>query len=73
MTTTDEVRACFVGQIVAQPDGTFYFGDTDELNREFDGWLLRVRAGAWDEGFIMGVDSASGDEILSNPYREETE
>ena len=48
-------------------------GSVDAALAEFDGWLLRVRAGAWDEGFIMGVDSASGDEILSNPYREETE
>jgi hypothetical protein len=41
MATTKDVRDCFLGQVVAQPDGSLGFGDTAELGREFDAWLTQ--------------------------------
>ena len=40
---------------------------------EFDRWLSEVKAAAWEEGFVAGVNVDMGDyehppEIVTNPY-----
>jgi hypothetical protein len=46
MATTNDVRDCFLGQVVALPDGSLGFGDIAELGREFDAWIAQVKADA---------------------------
>jgi hypothetical protein len=69
--TTKDVRDCYLGQIVEQPDGSYYFGDTAELGKQFDQWLTRVMADAWDDGFVAGVHETDLSGRLTNPYREQ--
>jgi hypothetical protein len=68
--TTKDVRDCFLGQVVALPDGSLGFGDTDELGREFDAWLIKLKSDAWDEGYN---ERDRGGMTHWNPYIEGTE
>ena len=48
-----------------------YSNDSEE---EFDRWLLRVQAEAWEEGAYLGYEDAlAGRETLRNPYTLTTE
>lgn len=58
-----------------------YARDTNATKRneipraEFDRWLEQVKAEAWHEGFVDGVNHDLGDwenapSIINNPYRQ---
>lgn len=75
MTDTKTIRQLVVAAVsLAQEiDGVDHSNAIIEFNR----WLAKVKAEAWDEGFAGGLgDGCSCDGCLkwvSNPYREETE
>ena len=44
----------------------------NSVRAEFDRWLRKVRAEAWDVGFEAGMsDCGHVPEVCTNPYREE--
>ena len=49
----------------------------EELEAEFDRFIARIKAEAWDEGWFTAADEARGDVWFpawgrqTNPYREE--
>jgi hypothetical protein len=66
MATTDEVRDCFLGQVVALPDGSLGFGDTDKLSREFDAWLTKRDGDTVDRIVTVLQDWADAEARVGN-------
>lgn len=67
----DEVVRQLVVQASTYAKSLGNAGSVDAALAEFDGWLLRVRAEAWDEGWDAGA-SWPQPYKWDNPYREET-
>jgi hypothetical protein len=76
--TTDDVRECYQCQLVKGDNDFYIFADKEKSNAEFDRWLAKVKAEAWDEGAVYAAIecSAIDDETQpwiadgENPYRE---
>jgi hypothetical protein len=66
MATTDEVRDCFLGQVVALPDGSLGFGDIAELGREFDAWLTKRDGDTVDRIVTVLQDWADAEARVGN-------
>ena len=66
MTTTKDVRDCFLGQVVVQPDGSLGFGDTAELGREFDAWVTKRDGDTVDRIVTVLKDWADSEARLGN-------
>ena len=66
MATTDEVRDCFLGQVVVQPNGSLGFGDTAELGREFDEWLTKRDGDTVDRIVTVLQDWADAEARVGN-------
>ena len=61
--STDEVRLAW---------REYAFKDDGSHQGEFDQWLESVKAEAWDEGYLKGVDEANDlTYYQENPYRKE--
>ena len=60
--TTEDVRFIW---IVSQTGCT--------ARAEFDAWLLRVQAEAWEAGYADGVYGRTGLDVTPNPYTLTTE
>lgn len=66
MLTTDQVKFDFALS-------TNVFNSISGREQEFDRWLAKVKAEAWDEGFDAGVDHSVLNEFVFNPYAEHSE
>lgn len=66
---------------VSKPNGPAVHGYitarwADSRQADFNRFVARIKAEAWDEGFVAGANADMGDyehppEIVTNPYREE--
>ena len=65
--STDEIRHYWAVQGVKRAPRRA------ERSVEFDRWLAKIKAEAWDEGFDAGVDHAIFKDFVFNPYSIKSE
>jgi hypothetical protein len=76
ITTTEEVRGAYEGQLIKVGDNAYQLLDEAHAKAEFDRWLAEVKAQVWEEcsdAYILKITGHStngGFLRLDNPYRQ---